>query len=202
MPAKDALHQYAELGPDILAQRPVDRDVGAPAPVPARFLSAYLRAASVFYLSRCETVEGAGEVLVNWERIKQEEKGEHHIEHDIPATLPALARAAKVQRRAAGIGFEWRSEQGAMAKLREEVEELAGASSPDEAEAELGDVLFAAVSVGRTFGIDAESALRRSTRTFAQRYEAMLELVRERGLDLDRLSEDQLLALFREARGA
>ena len=148
------------------------------------------------------TVEGAGEVLVNWERIKQEEKGEHHIEHDIPATLPALARAAKVQRRAAGIGFEWRSEQGAMAKLREEVEELAGASSPDEAEAELGDVLFAAVSVGRTFGIDAESALRRSTRTFAQRYEAMLELVRERGLDLDRLSEDQLLALFREARGA
>lgn len=145
-------------------------------------------------------VSGAGEVLVNWERIKQEEKGEHHIEHDIPPTLPALARAAKVQRRAAGIGFEWRSEEGAMAKLREEVEELARAQTADEAEAELGDVLFAAVSVGRTFGIDAESALRRSTRTFAQRYEAMLELARDRDLDLDEMSEDDLLTLFREAR--
>jgi nucleoside triphosphate diphosphatase len=146
------------------------------------------------------SVSGAGEVLVNWERIKQEEKGEHPIEDDIPATLPALARAAKVQRRAAGIGFEWRTEEGALAKLREEVEELADAATPDEAELELGDVLFAAVSVGRTFGIDAESALRRSTRTFAERYEAMLELARERRLDLDALSENELLALFREAR--
>jgi nucleoside triphosphate diphosphatase len=146
------------------------------------------------------SVSGAGEVLVNWERIKQEEKGEHPIEHDIPATLPALARAAKVQRRAAGIGFEWRTEEGAMAKLREEVGELAEASTAEDAERELGDVLFAAVSVGRTFGIDAESALRRSTRTFAERYESMLDLARERGLDLDALSEDELLGLFREAR--
>jgi nucleoside triphosphate diphosphatase len=146
------------------------------------------------------SVSGPGEVLVNWERIKQEEKGEHPIEDDIPATLPALARAAKVQRRAAGIGFEWRTEEGALAKLREEVQELADAATPDEAELELGDVLFAAVSVGRTFGIDAESALRRSTRTFAERYEAMLELARERRLDLDALSENELLALFREAR--
>jgi MazG family protein len=146
------------------------------------------------------SVSGPGEVLVNWERIKQEEKGEHPIEDDIPATLPALARAAKVQRRAAGIGFEWRTEEGALAKLREEVQELADAATPDEAELELGDVLFAAVSVGRTFGIDAESALRRSTRTFAERYEAMLELARERRLELDALSENELLALFREAR--
>jgi tetrapyrrole methylase family protein/MazG family protein len=147
-------------------------------------------------------VSGAGEVLVNWERIKQEEKGEHPIEHDIPVTLPALARAAKVQRRAARIGFEWRSEAGAMAKLREEVEELERANTPEEAERELGDVLFAAVSVGRTFGIDAESALRRTTRTFAERYESMLGLARKRGLDLEHLTEDELLALFREARTA
>jgi len=148
------------------------------------------------------SVSGAAEVLVNWERIKQEEKGEQHVEYDIPVTLPALARAAKVQRRAAGIGFEWRSEAGALAKLREELAELETASDPEEAERELGDVLFAAVSVARTFGIDAESALRRTTRTFAERFESMLGLARERGLDLDRLSEDELLALFREARTA
>ena len=145
-------------------------------------------------------VSGSSEVLVNWERIKSEEKGEQHVEHDIPATLPALARAAKVQRRAAGSGFEWRSTDGAMAKLREEVDELE-AAGPERAEEELGDVLFAAVAVARTLDLDAESALRRSTRTFAQRYESMLALARERGIgDLSSLSEEQLLALFREAR--
>jgi tetrapyrrole methylase family protein/MazG family protein len=147
-------------------------------------------------------VDSASEVLVNWERIKQEEKGEHDVEYDIPATLPALARAAKVQRRAAGSGFEWRSTGGAMAKLREELGEFEAASvrSSEEAEAELGDVLFAAVAVGRTLGIDAESALRRSTRTFAERYDAMVALARDRGLDLSEMSEAELLSLFRESR--
>ena len=144
-------------------------------------------------------VSGASEVLVNWERIKTEEKGEHHVEHDIPNTLPALARAAKVQRRAAGVGFEFRSRESALAKLREELAELEDAP-PERAEDELGDVLFAAVSVARSMGIDAESALRRSTRTFAERYEAMLRLARERGLELEAMSEDELVALFREAR--
>jgi tetrapyrrole methylase family protein/MazG family protein len=146
-------------------------------------------------------VTGAAEVLVNWERIKTEEKGEQHVEHDIPATLPALARAAKVQRRAAGVGFEFRSVEGALGKLREEVGELEDAP-PERAEEELGDVLFAAVAVARAIGVDAESALRRSTRTFAGRYEAMLDLARARELDLETLSEPELLSLFREARGS
>jgi MazG family protein len=144
-------------------------------------------------------VGSAAEVLVNWERIKTEEKGERPVEEDIPVTLPALARAAKVQRRAAGVGFEWRTAGGAMAKLREEVAELE-AAPPDRAEDELGDVLFAAVALARKLGVDPESALRRTTRTFAERYEAMMRLARERGLDLERLSEEELLALFREAR--
>src|SRR5881398_3034460 len=93
-------------------------------------------------------VDSAAEVLVNWERIKTEEKGERHVEDDIPVTLPALARAAKVQRRAAGTGFEWRTADAAMAKLREEVAELE-AAPPERAEDELGDVLFAAVGLAR-----------------------------------------------------
>jgi tetrapyrrole methylase family protein/MazG family protein len=144
-------------------------------------------------------VESAAEVLVNWERIKTEEKGEQHVEYDIPATLPALARAAKVQRRAAGAGFEWRTREGAMSKLREEVDELERAE-PDRAEEELGDVLFATVALARKLGVDPESALRRSTRTFGERYEAMLTLAREQGIELDALGETELLALFRRAR--
>jgi tetrapyrrole methylase family protein/MazG family protein len=145
-------------------------------------------------------VSGADEVLVNWERIKVEEKGEQHVEHDIPPTLPALARASKVLRRAAGFGFDWRTTEGALGKLREEVEELAAADSPERAEDELGDVLFAAAAVARKLGVDPESALRRTTTRFAERYEAMRERAKAEGVDLEALPEDELLAYFRSGR--
>ena len=145
-------------------------------------------------------VAGAEEVLVNWERIKAEEKGEKAVDEDIPPTLPALARAAKVQRRAAGFGFEWRTREGVLEALKEEVAELERATDPDNAEEEIGDVLFATVAVARRLGVDAESALRRTIRGFAGRYERFAATVRERGLDLDSISEDEIRRLFREAR--
>ncbi len=146
-------------------------------------------------------VSGAPEVLVNWERIKSEEKAEPHgIDEEIPPTLPALARAAKVQRRAAGWGFEWRSVDGAMAALHEEVDELERADDPANAEEEIGDVLFATVAVARKLGVDAEGALRRTIAGFAGRYERFRAALRERGLDLDAMSEEDVRALFRQAR--
>jgi tetrapyrrole methylase family protein/MazG family protein len=148
-------------------------------------------------------VSGADEVLVNWERIKASEKGgvdPARVEDDIPATLPALARAAKVQRRAAGWGFEWRSLDAALEALREEVEELARVEDPSEAEEEIGDVLFATAAVARKHGVDAETALRRTISSFADRYERFASVVRERGLDLDALSEQEIRRLFREVR--
>ena len=145
-------------------------------------------------------VEGAAEVLVNWERIKADEKGEQALEDDIPERLPALARAAKVQRRAAGWGFEWRSVDSAIAALREEVDELAAHTDAANAEEELGDVLFATVSVARKLGVDAESALRRTIRGFAERYERFKAIAAERGLDVDAMSESEIRGLFRAAR--
>ncbi len=142
-------------------------------------------------------VSGADEVLVNWEQIKAEETGEQPVEDDIPPTLPALARASKVQRRAAGWGFDWRTTDGAMAKLREEVEELAAATTPEESEEELGDVLFAAAAVARRLGVDPESALRRTTTKFAGRYERLLARARREGVDLAEMGEDELLAYYR-----
>lgn len=150
-------------------------------------------------------VAGADEVLVNWERLKAEETGERRgVDDEIPSALPALARAAKVQRRAAGWGkFEWRSVDAAIGALREEVDELATAidgADTDAAEREIGDVLFAAVSVAGTLGVDAESALRRTTREFARRYERFHELASERGIDVEAAPESELRSLFREAR--
>ena len=151
-----------------------------------------------------DDVADADEVLVNWERLKAEETGGRKaVDADIPASLPALARAAKVQRRAAGWGFTWRSVEQALAKLDEEVAELGeAANDPGRAEEELGDVLLAAVGVARLLGLDAESALRRATTRFAARAEGTLALATERGLDPADLSDDELLALYDEAKGA
>jgi MazG family protein len=118
-------------------------------------------------------VSGAEEVLTNWERLKAEESGGRRaVDDEIPATLPALARAAKVQRRAAGWGAGWSDAAEAVAALRQQTDALT--DDPDRLERELGEVLFAAVAVARLSGVDAEGALRRVTRVFAERYEEQI----------------------------
>ena len=144
-------------------------------------------------------VDSAAEVLVNWERIKGEEKGEHAVDEGIPATLPALARASKVQRRAAGSGFDWRTKEGALGKVREELEELV-AAPPDQSEDELGDLLFAVAALGRQMGVDSETALRKATRRFAERFERMKAEAANEDVKLEELSEMELLQRFRSAR--
>jgi tetrapyrrole methylase family protein / MazG family protein len=144
-------------------------------------------------------VESAAQVLVNWERIKAEEKGDHAVDHELPPTLPALARASKVQRRAAGFGFDWRSAKGAMAKVREELEELESAPA-DRAEEEIGDVLFAVAALGRRYNVDPESALRKATARFAERFERMKSAAGKDGVNMASLSEEELLSRFRSAR--
>jgi tetrapyrrole methylase family protein / MazG family protein len=132
-------------------------------------------------------VTGADEVLLNWERLKADEKDAGTgVEDDIPAALPSLARAAKVQRRAAGRGFDRKTVRDALDVLRQEVDDLTATMGmptepdgrvrdPDAVEARIGEVLFATVVVARKAGLDAESALRRTTTGFAQRHERFVE---------------------------
>jgi tetrapyrrole methylase family protein / MazG family protein len=160
-------------------------------------------------------VGSAAEVLVNWERIKAEEKGEHGVDEEIPASLPALARAAKVQRRAAGYGFDWRSVDGALGKVHEELDELraelaqvpdrpgaARTEAPSErVEEEVGDVLFALAALARRANVDPETALRKATRRFADRFERMRTTAEAEGVDLAELPDPELVARFRQAAG-
>lgn len=142
-------------------------------------------------------------VLTNWEKIKEDEKGgPTPIDDDIPATLPALARASKVQRRAAGSGFAWRSAEAALAKVHEELTEFEAASDEADIESELGDVLFAVVGLARQHNIDAEQALRRTTARFSDRFEQMRDRANEEGADLAQMDDDALLAYFRASRSA
>jgi MazG family protein len=145
-------------------------------------------------------VSGADEVLTNWEKLKAEETGSRGgVDAGIPATLPALARAAKVQRRAAGWGAEWPTAPDAIEALRDEVEAVS-AGGPDDAEQRIGELLFAAVAAARKLGVDAESALRRTTRGFAERFEGLMARPDVRD-GSERLGEDQIRQLFRGSPG-
>jgi tetrapyrrole methylase family protein/MazG family protein len=132
------------------------------------------------------TVDSAEQVAANWEQIKKAEKGRASIMDGIPAHLPALHHAAKLQRKAASVGFDWGSAPEPLAKLAEQLAKLTAelsAGSPRVGE-ELGDLLFAAVSLARHLDVDPESALRGSSAEFRRRFEIVERLAAERGLDL------------------
>jgi tetrapyrrole methylase family protein/MazG family protein len=113
----------------------------------------------------------AAAVEANWERLKAAEKRRDSPMDDVPEALPGLARAEKIQRRAAAEGFDWAEAAPVLDKLQEEVAELAQAmADPAAAAEELGDVLFAAVNLARHLGIDSELALRGTTTRFAARF--------------------------------
>jgi tetrapyrrole methylase family protein/MazG family protein len=149
-------------------------------------------------------VGGSDEVLRNWDQIKRAERasgGEStSLLASVPKALPALARAHAVQRRAARAGFDWSRDDGAFAKVTEELDELRAAGTDDQRAAELGDLLLAAVAVARRLDLDPEEALREATDRFVGRFDRLERVVAERGLDLAALAEADLLALWSAAK--
>jgi tetrapyrrole methylase family protein / MazG family protein len=127
------------------------------------------------------------QVLANWDDIKHAEKGRTSVFDGIPRSMPALAYAAKVGRKASKVGFDWPDVEGAFAKIHEETDELRAAMAAgdhDHVGTELGDLLFAIVNVARHLDIDAESALRAATDKFRSRFEGVERLAAARAIDL------------------
>jgi tetrapyrrole methylase family protein/MazG family protein len=121
-------------------------------------------------------VSNAQEVLINWERIKSEEKNHEEREgilSGIPYSLPALARAQALQRRAARLGFDWPDIDGVWAKIEEQWQELRDVAPGDAGGTKLGDVLFSLVNLASRLHIDAESALREAVVRFERRFPDM-----------------------------
>jgi nucleoside triphosphate diphosphatase len=155
----------------------------------------------------------AERVRERWEQIKSEEEGREGIFHDVPAGLPALLYARKIQRRAAAIGFEYTDTAGALADLDDELRELREAlaeagETPAETEPdphvveEVGDVLFAAVNVARRLNVDPELALRWMSDRFVERVERAERMAADEGKQFTGLSLDEQDAYFDEAKEA
>ena len=155
----------------------------------------------VFGDGQAETAECVG---VSWEQLKRQEKGQKTAADTLDSvarSLPGTWRAEKLQRKAADAGFDWRSVDGALDKLEEEVAELRravenGGDVPDE----LGDVLFAAVKVGRFCGVDPEEALHGTCEKFIRRFRAMEEAAAREGRELTELTPEELTALWNGAK--
>jgi len=171
--------------------------------------------------SRPASVEGMtdSDVLVNWDRIKAEEAKERGEgsggNGDAPASqldditpgLPAFQKAAKLQKRASKVGFDWPDTGMVFAKLAEESRELRAAYSTmrdetdtDAVEDELGDLLFVAVNLSRFLGVDAEQALRRSNRKFERRFRRMETMLNDAGVQLAGQPVEQLELFWQEAK--
>ena len=144
-------------------------------------------------------VEGAAEVLRNWDAIKATEPGrEPGLFGEVPENLPSPLYARKVQRRAASSGFDF--EHVPYDAVRAELDELEAADGREAAFHEVGDVLFAAVNVARRLRVDPELALRASAERFRGRVQAAADLAASDGADWHDLDADAQLAYYARAR--
>ena len=134
-----------------------------------------------------------------WEEIKAEERARNPDKSalaGVALALPALERAAKLQKRAARTGFDWPDIEGPKAKIREELDEIAEAPA-DKLEEEVGDLLFAVVNFARHLKIEPEEALRKANRKFERRFRAI-----EATPGFGSLSLDEMEALWVAAKRA
>ena len=143
-------------------------------------------------------------VLVSWDKLKRREKGQKTTADALDAvarSLPGLWRAEKLQKKAADAGFDWPDVQGALDKLDEETAELRQAVAENgDVSGELGDVLFAAVKVGRFCGVDPEEAITLTCEKFIRRFRAMERSALAQGREPDTLTLDEMTVLWNEAK--
>ena len=140
---------------------------------------------------------GDAEVSPGWEALKAAERGASDDQSalaGVAMALPALERAAKLQKRAARTGFDWPDIEGPKAKIREELDEIA-AAPPEELAEEVGDLLFAVVNFARHLKIDPEDALRKANRKFEKRFRAI-----ETAPGFSEMDLDQMEALWQAAK--
>jgi len=149
----------------------------------------------------------AEQVLVNWEKLKSEERKaeQKSVLSGVPQSLPALLKASRLTEKAARVGFDWRGTDEVFEKLEEEIAELREAIAGDDkanVHDELGDLLFTIANIARKLEVNAEEALQSTNRKFSRRFESMERKVHDSGRNIDQLSLEEMDALWDEAKAA
>ncbi len=149
------------------------------------------------------TVTSADEVKDNWEQIKYQKENRRSLLQGVPKHLCALLRAQRIQDKAAHVGFDWENPQEVLQKVKEELKELEQAldsQTPEEAEGEMGDVLFSLVNLSRFLNINAEDALRKTTNKFIARFQYIEQQLAAQHKDIHNVSLQEMDALWEEAK--
>jgi ATP diphosphatase len=148
----------------------------------------------------------ADAIKKNWENIKIAERQGKRLKgvlDDVPLALPAVTRAAKMQKRASKTGFDWTDADGVLIKLQEEISELAEArltTNKSEIEGEIGDILFTVVNLARHLEVEPESALRTTNKKFEARFIYIEKALQARGSSTEAASVEEMDVLWDEAK--
>lgn len=146
------------------------------------------------------------QVAQNWEQIKLKEKdGNKSVLAGVPAALPALVKAFRVQEKAANVGFDWETPDQVWDKVAEETAEVHKAINEDnkeEIEAEFGDLFFSLVNAARLYGVNPVNALERTNRKFIARFNWLEAKAKEQGKSLKDMTLGEMDALWNEAKAA
>ncbi len=155
----------------------------------------------VFGEEKSETV---GQVLDNWEQLKLKEKdGNKSVLSGVPAALPSLIKAYRMQDKARHVGFDWEEKEQVWDKVKEEFSELQveiANLDKDKAEAEFGDLLFSVINAARLYGINPDNALERTNQKFLRRFNYLEEHTLKKGIQLKEMSLEEMDVIWDEAK--
>jgi len=152
-------------------------------------------------------VSGAGQVVQNWEEIKRQERiaagkdvQRESVLDGVPQAAPALIIAQEYQKRAGKTGFDYHSVERILEKMREELQELQEATTPEHQREEMGDLLFMVARLARQLHIDAEEALRQANRKFRKRFQEMERKIRMLGRPFESYSSEEWMNLWKSVK--
>ena len=148
--------------------------------------------------------ETAGQVSENWEQLKLKEKdGNKSVLSGVPAALPSLIKAYRIQDKARNVGFDWEEREQVWDKVKEEIAEFqveVANMDKDKAEAEFGDVMFSLINAARLYKINPDNALERTNQKFIRRFNYLEDHTIKEGKNLKDMSLDEMDAIWNEAK--
>lgn len=142
------------------------------------------------------------EVKANWEKLKLK-AGKKSVLQGVPKSLPALVKAARIQEKVRGVGFDWDNPDQVWAKVQEEIGELkevVAEKNQEEIENEFGDVLFSLINYARFIGVNPENALERTNKKFIKRFQWMEEEINSKGKDMTFMDLEELDTYWNQAK--